>query len=354
MSDNTYLPNTFQTPNDYIDLIMEFLTGEEFKCLMFAVRHIYGWQDKIGSRRNRISFSMFEHGFETDEGKHFGGTGLARVAIQKAVDALDQYKILPKIGAPTAKGQEYEIGLKPDIDGLRLRALERLEQNRKRTSKARKMRPKKDEVSITNQVSSDSQTNQDVVSGTDYAKLDGLTSNKLDQLTDNGKSDLLKQTHSQTHSQTQEETHDDAPDGAASDLPVQPKPSKSKRKTPHEPEFDALAVANGHDPEVLKLNKTAASNYWSVASDLHKSKFPVERIPALFDYCKAKARHEGWSGLSVNVLGKYAPDFVRDNGVYTPPTANGSAPRPSPAAPPRAPSPGAPNLRSGERKAAVG
>lgn len=134
-------------------------------------------------------------------------------------------------------------------------------------------------------------------------------------------------------------------DTSLSDSQVDTASPSKKRKTPHEPEFDALAVANGHDPEVLKLNKTAASNYWSVASDLHKSKFPVERIPALFDYCKAKARHEGWSGLSVNVLGKYAPDFVRDNGVYTPPTANGSAPRPSPAAPPRAPSPGAPNAR---------
>lgn len=130
-------------------------------------------------------------------------------------------------------------------------------------------------------------------------------------------------------------------------------PSKPKRKTPHESEFDALAVANGLDPAELKLNKTAASNYWSVASDLHKSKFPVERIPALFDYCKEKARHEKWSALTVNALGKYAPDFIRDNGVYVPPTSTNGVP---PAPTTRAASPGAPNLRSGERerKAAVG
>lgn len=325
---STLLPNTFQTPNDYIDQALELLTSEEFKCLMFAVRHIYGWQDKIGSRRSCISFTMFEHGIPTNSDKHYGGTGLARVAIQKALDALDHYKLLIKVGEPTTKGQEYEIGIEPDWEGLRQREADRLEMNRKRTEVARKKRASKKEKVSKDKPFAYSHTNQQLDGLTDYTQLVGLTSVKLEPLTGTGLDGL---TESNPTNQTQQQTQKEiAPVGASTSLspePDEPLPSKPKRKTPHEPHFDALAVANGHDPAELKLNKSAASNYWSVASDLHKSKFPVERIPALFDYCKEKARHEKWSALTVNALGKYAPDFIRDNGVYVPPTsANGVPP----------------------------
>ena len=213
---STLLPNTFQTPNDYIDQALELLTSEEFKCLMFAVRHIYGWQDKIGSRRSCISFTMFEHGIPTNSDKHYGGTGLARVAIQKALDALDHYKLLIKQGAPTTKGQEYEIGVEPDWEGLRQREADRLEMNRLRTEKARKNRkPKKVKPTETKDVAR-SQTNHRLVELTDYTQLDGLTSSQLDTLTD-GRLDGL--TESNPSLQTQSNKDIAAPQNGADELP---------------------------------------------------------------------------------------------------------------------------------------
>src|SRR6185503_3850332 len=82
------LPNSFQSPNDYIDLGMELLTSQEFQCLIFATRHILGWQDKINNRQRIMSLTMFQNGFTTPSGQHFGGTGLSRHAILKALDGL--------------------------------------------------------------------------------------------------------------------------------------------------------------------------------------------------------------------------------------------------------------------------
>ena len=50
---STFVPNSFQTPNDYVDEIMPYLTGEEFKVLIYAVRRILGFQ----KRQDRTSLS---------------------------------------------------------------------------------------------------------------------------------------------------------------------------------------------------------------------------------------------------------------------------------------------------------
>lgn len=37
------IPNTFQTPNDYVDLLLPLLTGTETKVLLFVARKTFGW-----------------------------------------------------------------------------------------------------------------------------------------------------------------------------------------------------------------------------------------------------------------------------------------------------------------------
>jgi hypothetical protein len=134
------VPNTFQTPNNYVDKAMAMLTGEEYKCLSFAARHILGWQDKISKRRGFISLSMFEHGFVTANGVVFDGTGLTRETIKRATDELARLLFLIKIGEPTEDGQEWELGESPDFAALAARYEEKKAKRKLQTSKAREVR----------------------------------------------------------------------------------------------------------------------------------------------------------------------------------------------------------------------
>ena len=110
-----YIPNSFQTPNIVIDELMSLLNEGELKCYLFAIRHIYGWQDKIERGYAHISLSMFEDGFS-----QFSGTGLSRPTITKSLKALVKYGVLIKVETDEtySKGQAYAIGENPDIEGL--------------------------------------------------------------------------------------------------------------------------------------------------------------------------------------------------------------------------------------------
>ncbi|MBK8035329.1 MAG: DnaD domain protein [Chloroflexi bacterium] len=130
------IPNSFQSPNDYVDVAMELLTGEEYKCLSFAARHILGWQDKINSREGVISLSMFEHGYTDGGGEHYGGTGITRAAVQTALRSLVTFKLLIELGEPTPEGQRWQLGSAPDWDGLMQRDAEKKVAARDRTAKA--------------------------------------------------------------------------------------------------------------------------------------------------------------------------------------------------------------------------
>lgn len=110
-----YIPNSFQTPNIVIDELMSLLNEGELKCYLFAIRHVYGWQDKIERGYAHISLSMFEDGFS-----QFSGTGLTRPTITKSLKVLVKYGVLIKVETDEtySKGQAYAIGENPDIEGL--------------------------------------------------------------------------------------------------------------------------------------------------------------------------------------------------------------------------------------------
>lgn len=140
MTEDRVIPNSFQTPNLYVDRAMQHLTDAELRCLIFATRHIFGWQDTIASRQNTISLSMFENGYEwkRKDGTVFmcGGCGLNRTAISKAVNSLCTFGLLEKVGEATQDGQTYHIGEAPKWSDLEKRSAEKREKNCKRVSKA--------------------------------------------------------------------------------------------------------------------------------------------------------------------------------------------------------------------------
>ncbi|GAB4527996.1 MAG: hypothetical protein OHK0046_46390 [Anaerolineae bacterium] len=134
---NHIIPNSFQTPNFNVDVLMELLTGDEYKVLDFTVRHIFGWQQTIIERQNRISLTMYTDGYTTQNGVRFGGTGLSRTAIISITKELAKYRVLIKVGRANNDGTLWRVGEEPDIEGLRARSQEKKEDNRKRTTKAR-------------------------------------------------------------------------------------------------------------------------------------------------------------------------------------------------------------------------
>jgi|GEM_PF-6595813 len=194
-----FVPNTFQTFNDYVDELMALLTPEEYKCLIFAARHVMGWQDRINARRAAISLTMFETGYTTEGGAIYGGTGMNRATIIRACDALDFYRVLIKVGEPTSDGQGYELSESPDMIGLLQRATDQKEAARNRTSRgARVSKAKRDEKRATSTsdapVGSTSDVPGEAVRRT-YQK-------EYVRRTTTSTSDVLNQNHLQSHPQS--------------------------------------------------------------------------------------------------------------------------------------------------------
>lgn len=184
-----YIPNSFQTPNIVVDVLMNLLNSSELKCYLFAIRHVYGWQDKIERGYAHISLSMFENGFS-----QFSGTGLTRPTITKSLKTLVKYGVLIKVETDEtyAKGQAWTIGENPDIEGL---------ENRKKEDKGDK---NKDEV------------------------VNNFNQQGLNNLTTGSKKSLPKQ--------TQEKTQVNIPPDKSDGVAPSPKPLTVTRE--RKPDFD--------------------------------------------------------------------------------------------------------------------
>jgi hypothetical protein len=131
---NWVIPNSFQTPNLLVDELMPYLEPIEVVVMLFAIRKILGFQEKIERGEANISLSVFE------------ATGLGRGGIRAATEALDKYKILLKIGNPSEAGQLYRIqedAEQIDWEGLRERRQARDKLQSERTVKATEGRAKK-------------------------------------------------------------------------------------------------------------------------------------------------------------------------------------------------------------------
>lgn len=137
-AESKIVPNSFQTPNAYVDEAMHLLTPEECIVLFFIDRHILGWQEKVMERKGVISLTMIVEGYQSKKtGRWFHGTGLSRPTVNKCLDALTCYGFIVPEGKPTTKGQTWVLGDYPDYDALRERQQENQKRINERMSKVR-------------------------------------------------------------------------------------------------------------------------------------------------------------------------------------------------------------------------
>jgi hypothetical protein len=138
-----FVPNSFQTPNDYVDSVMPHLTGEEFKVLIYAVRRILGFQ----KRQDRISLSQFTDGIKNKDGEILdSGTGLSVATVKKCLANLVAFNLMIRAGENDPKTNDGILWeLQWDSDKVNWSALEQREKKKakvyqKRMKKARSMR----------------------------------------------------------------------------------------------------------------------------------------------------------------------------------------------------------------------
>lgn len=147
MADGSLIPNTYQSPNEYVDFFMPLLVpvnANEFVVLIYAVRHILGWKESRETLTATISMSHFMDGVEGND--YANGCGLTEAAVRRALGPLTHYGILVKEGDPGPRGQRYRLQLdksKIKIAGLMNRLKEKRDANQRRTKEAMKVRREK-------------------------------------------------------------------------------------------------------------------------------------------------------------------------------------------------------------------
>lgn len=103
----TFVPNSFQCPNDYVDNYLKHLTGAEAKILLIVTRKTIGWHKDI----DRISISQFME-----------KSGLSNRAVIDATRGLVNYGLLERVeegytnGTPASyrlQLDKYKVILKP-------------------------------------------------------------------------------------------------------------------------------------------------------------------------------------------------------------------------------------------------
>lgn len=143
MSESTFEPNTFMTPNEYVDRYLPYLTGEEVKVLLYATRRILGFQ----KRQDRISMSLFTTGMRSKEGEVLDmGTGLSNATVKKCLDNLVAFGLLVHVQDNDKKKNEGVLWSlqwkKANVNekALQERAAKKDEKQKGKMVKARSMR----------------------------------------------------------------------------------------------------------------------------------------------------------------------------------------------------------------------
>jgi len=134
------IPNSFQTPNAYIDEFMAFLTPEENVVLTYTARRIFGFHKD----EDRISLSQYAEGIKAHDGSILDyGTGLNKKAVRRALDALIAFGLIIEVEPyviETSTPACYALQLDPekiDSSGLHARRAARVAMDSRRTAKGR-------------------------------------------------------------------------------------------------------------------------------------------------------------------------------------------------------------------------
>lgn len=260
----SFIPNSFSTPNGFVDRLLGLVTPEEWVVLSFITRHIFGWQDSLKTREATISLSVIENGFTTSEGKAFGGCGLSRPVISTACKSLTRYRILVKVGEPTERGQCWRIpddDSEVDYQGLEARLEQKRQKGKSRIEKATKRSAEKRKASTVD-VPHPGTTN---VPDTRY---DTPTTPGTTNVPPGGTTDVQIQNHIQNHDQNHREdsfasTSDDVPAnvgsstsqkdvGSSKKFQRKEKSSAKKEKPPRNPWHDLTDAMHNAIPEAIR------------------------------------------------------------------------------------------------------
>lgn len=140
-----FIGNSFQTPNLFVDKVMAYLTGDELKVLIFALRRTLGWH----KYEDHISISQFSRRAKKKDGSNylFGGTGLCIGTVRKCLSNLEGFGLMRRISKNTRElnnGDLWAVNFENE-EAINWAALEeRLQQksrnNADRLVKARAMR----------------------------------------------------------------------------------------------------------------------------------------------------------------------------------------------------------------------
>lgn len=140
MAKHSNVPPFFMVPRYVVDEVAFALTREELLVLLYAMRHILGWEETFEARKAHISMTAFAKGRKTKTGTVLRGTGLGETAIRKALNGLVDLGLIDRIGKPTEDGQLWGLPLDYETDRMAPRIEERQSANQKRIAKARASR----------------------------------------------------------------------------------------------------------------------------------------------------------------------------------------------------------------------
>ncbi len=324
MNDSSqFIPNSFQMPNAYIDLAMQYLTGDEFKVLVFTVRHIMGWRERVSSRKAHISLATYENGYND-----MGGTGLSRGALLSILKTLETYKFIKRANETSknsSRGQLWELLFEPDVEGLQARHAERQARDTMRTTEATKRRLEKR-----------TQTAGNVTGTSDVTSNVARTSTGTSDVTSTGTSDVPNQTHlsntlsntsfadaSASASQPAEKPAVSAPTSPPVDAPApnakkarvpttpasppletsDPKPKKPRVPTAQQAMFEAICKAFKYD--MARMTSSEVKRVGKVAAELVGAGYAPLHVPIIYGHCT-----DSFDNFTVNALATSASDAM--------------------------------------------
>ena len=102
-----FIPNSFQVPNALVDELMDKMTGNAFKCLVFVIRKTRGWHKES----DRISLSQFQ------------SRGMAKNTVIRALDELITLGLLERIESTHCR-QSHAYKLTKLFDAAEVRGSE--------------------------------------------------------------------------------------------------------------------------------------------------------------------------------------------------------------------------------------
>lgn len=149
-----FIPNSYQTPNIYVDKFMAYLTPEEWMVLSYFVRRIIGFR----KRQDRIAYSQVMDGIVTQSDERLDyGTGLGASATKNAIRALIDFGLIIEVEPNDPhKNTGPLYGLQLDSDAANFQAM--VERKASKTQKHDERMAKARDARLSNRPGSNGQT----------------------------------------------------------------------------------------------------------------------------------------------------------------------------------------------------